>query len=423
MDIDKNQAWSAQALDSALRGWSGDRQNLAFATALFYGTLTYQHTIDSCIKGYSKRPISKLDNSVLNILRTGFYQLLYMDSVPDHSAVDESVKLAGKLRKSSATGFINGIMRSFIRDGKSIPIKAGMSLSQRLSLEYSCPEDLVNYWIHHYGEDTTTDMLKSSVEAPPTFLRVNTHLADDNQVIDALKDEGITAELTGSLEHSLVADSGAGLNQLTAFKDGLFYQQDISSQRVGMIVSENKGTTLDCCAAPGGKAFIVAQEIYPTKVTACDFHQHRLDELESRRDTLKLDNVLAYTKDMLEFHQELGEFSAVLCDVPCSGYGTIRRNPEIKYQTLDQQKELPQLQYNLLSQGAKYCKNGGLLVYSTCTLSPRENENVVEKFLKNNPDFSLQPMEHSPNGSAMATIPIGKDGGDGFFVASMKRKP
>lgn len=417
--VEKNKAWSNLALDSALERAKLKEQDRGFATALFYGTLIYRYQIDSCIRTLTKTPIRKMDVEVRNILRTGIYQMLYLDSVPDHAAVSESVNLARQMKKSSAGGFINAVLRGFLRTDKAIPLAKSGKTADRLAVEYSCPPKLVNIWLKAYGGKKTEAILKNSLMAPPTFIRVNTLKNSREELIADLAAQGISAKPLSFLENGCVVERGSGnLHETKIYKEGRFHIQDISSQLAAGAVDAKPGQrVLDCCAAPGGKTFIIAQQMNNTgEIVACDLHQKRADEIIRRKNTLGLTNISAKVLDMSEYHEELGEFDRVLCDVPCSGYGTIRRRPEIKYQDPDEFKTLPETQLALLSNGSKYCKKGGKLLYSTCTLSPLENQKVVEKFLENHRDFSALKLDLPIKTEDNGTILLGEQGGDGFFI-------
>lgn len=417
--MEKEHAWSNIVLDHALRRSDLSLQDKAFTSALFYGTLTRKYTLDACISAHSKRPISKMDATIKNILRTGMYQLLYMDSVPDHAAVDESVNLCKTMKKASASGFANAIMRSFLRADKKIPVPKKGSLSEKFAVEYSCPPQLAELFLSVYGEKDTRKILENSLEIPETFIRVNTSKINADDLIELFAKKDVKAEKVDNINNCLRITQGSALQNMDEYKNGLFHMQDISSQRAALSVSAEEGQrVMDCCAAPGGKTFILSQIVGENgEVFASDLYQRRVDEMNRRKNILGLNNIMSRTLDMTKYYPELGEFDRVICDAPCSGYGTIRRNPEIKYQKPQEFLELPKLQLKLLSNAAKYCKKDGLLVYSTCTLSPYENGEVVAKFLKSNSEFEVTDKEN-PLGK---TILLGDMGGDGFFYAVLRR--
>lgn len=420
--MESHDAWSGPALDHALTHSALSPQDRAFATALFYGVIARQYTLDYVIKQYSSRPFDKIDGSVLCILRMALYQLLYMDSVPDHAAVDEAVSLTRSFRVTSASGFVNGILRGFLRKKKHISVK-GLSEIQRVAVEYSAPPALVTLLLESYGKETTQEFLAQSLTAPATFLRVNALKTTEEELTEKLLQQGITAHPVSGVAGALRLEGGEGaLEQLSLYQEGLFHMQDLSSQRAAAAVGAMpEELVLDSCAAPGGKTFILSQQMKNTgTLVATDLHQHRLDTLTTRGERLGVSNIKTHALDMKDYHKELeqyGAFDRVLTDVPCSGLGVLRRRPEIKYKNLKDFSTLPTVQYQILSSSAKYLKKGGTLVYSTCTLSPAENTQVVQKFLDHHPNFSPADTLHWEQ-----TIFPDENGADGFYIAVLQRK-
>ena len=421
--MEARDAWSGPALDHALTHSALSSQDRAFATALFYGVIARQYTLDYVIKQYSKRPFDKIDFAVLSILRTALYQVLYMDSVPDHAAVDQAVSLTRSFRIASASGFVNGILRGFLRGNKKISLK-GLSPVQKLAVEYSAPPALVTLFLESYGTEVTKEILAQSLTPPATFLRVNTLKTTEQELVQELLQENITAYPVSGVPDALRLEGGEGaLEKLTAYQQGLFHIQDLSSQKAAAALgAKPKELILDSCAAPGGKTFILCQQMKNTgTLAAVDLHPHRLDTLVARGEKLGLFNIETHALDMKEPHKELaqyGTFDRILTDVPCSGLGVIRRRPEIKYKNLQEFSALPQVQYQILSTSASYLKKGGTLVYSTCTLSPVENTQVVQRFLQHHPDFS--PADTLPHWEQ--TMFPDQSGADGFYIAVLQRQ-
>ena len=359
-----NDSWSNLVLDSLTDGL--ESRNRAFASALFYGTLTRLVTLDACITAHSKMPLTKMDNAVLAILRTAIYQLLYMDSVPEHAALSEAVTCVRRMRRASAAGFVNAVLRSFLRAGKIIPIPDGPP-NLRLSVEYSCEQSLAKMLINAYGESNAARILSDSLTPPSIFLRVNTLKTTAAQLIALLQKRGIEAEPDENLPHCLITRGQGALHNLPEFEHGLFYVQDRSSQLCAAMLAPKSGErVLDVCAAPGGKSFLLAQMMNNTgELICCDLHEHRVSLIEKRALELGINIIQTKTADMSIPHPDLGQFARVLCDVPCSGYGTMRRRPEIKYKSPSKFALLPALQYKILENSSNYCKEGGLLLYST----------------------------------------------------------
>jgi len=410
---DKN-AWSNLTLDKTIREYGLDRRDAAFFSALFYGVLERRITLDACIAAHSKIAIGKISPKVLMALRVGVYQLLYMDSVPDHAAVSESVELVKRWRQGSAAGFVNGIMRSFLRSGKKIPVP-NEPLDERLSAEYSCPAPLVKLWLDSYGEDFTKRMLPESLGRPPVFIRVNTMLTSQEELALSLAGRGVTVTPDAEVENCLMIEDFGAVSSMPEFKSGLFHVQDKSSQICAMSLNAAENDrVLDACAAPGGKSFTMAQMMNcKGEVVACDLHPKRVGLISRRAAEMGLKNIRALVLDSSVFDESIGLFDKILCDVPCSGLGVIRRKPEIKLNDFSGFQDLPKVQYQILKNTSRYLKEGGLLVYSTCTLNPEENERIAERFLENSPGF-LKSGE-------FLTTPI-QNGSDGFFTASFIRR-
>ncbi len=420
VSAEKNSSYSNIALDNALSKHpelSGADKR--FVSALFYGVLERKITLDEVIKTLSSRPIEKLDLTVLQILRMGIYQLLYLDSVPDSAAVNESVKLAQNNRLTSAKGFVNAVLRGFIRNGKKLPQFSNNIKS--LSVQYSCPEWLIEMWINSYGEETCLNMLKASLGKPPVTIRLNTCKFTEEQILSELQSQGVVLNKS-PISNAYEILNGQSVEQLSAYQKGMFHVQDLSCQICCLQLGSKQGNTvLDVCSAPGGKAFTIAQEINDIgKVIACDLHENRVKLIASGASRLGLSCVEAITNDAKVFNHNFPMADAVLCDVPCSGLGVIRRKPEIKYTKQDSIKNLPEVQYSILKMSANYVKQGGTLVYSTCTVNKAENEDIVNKFLAENPEFEGVKL----NGFTghMVTITPEMYNSDGFFIAKLKRK-
>lgn len=396
----------------------------AFASALFYGVTERRLTLDYVIEQNSRLPFEKLDKKAVIVLRMGLYQLIYMPSVPESAAVNESVKLCKKLKMFYATGFVNGLLRGFVRKGKPISFD-GLSDEDRLSVEFSCPKRLTEKWIKEYDADNARRILEASIGAPPVFARVNTLKVSEDELVGILKREGIKAEVFPRLSGCVKLEKTGDIERSGAFKDGLFHIQDVSSQLCCLtlrpIVNE---TVLDICAAPGGKSFTMAELMGNNgRVISMDLYEQRVRLISEGAKRLGLRIVEPMVNNAVSFNEELPQADRVLCDVPCSCLGTIRRKPELKYKDEDV-SELPRLQRAILEIASRYVKVGGTLVYSTCTLSKAENEEVAEDFARTHNDFSpiVQQLPYlgAPS-SAMRTFFPDKDGGDGFFTAAFRK--
>ena len=392
--LENSGSYSNILLDEGLERSDLSPQDKKFAAALFYGVLERQITLDNIIREYSRNPKNKLGTEVRVILRMGLYQLLYMDSVPDNAAVDESVKLAKKNRNPAASGFVNAMLREFIRNDKKLP--KGRNATEELSIEYSAPVWLTEKWTREYGKDICLEMLKTSVGQAPVTARVNTVFHSLESTLDMFAEEGITFERLSVLS-DCIRICGAGAVD----------------------------TVLDLCAAPGGKTFTIAERMNNKgRVLAFDLHKNRAGLIESGAKRLGLDCISAGVNNAKVFDEKMPKADKVLCDAPCSGLGVIRRKPEIKYKEPSDFDRLPEIQYDILKTSAEYVKVGGTLVYSTCTLSRAENDEVADRFLAEHPDFDpvqLGEAFGSDSGLCRMSITPAKYNSDGFFIAKFIR--
>lgn len=425
LKMEDSEAYSNILLDKALDEAQLNDRDRAFATVLFYGVTERRLTLDYVIEQNSKLPFEKLDRAAVVILRMGLYQLLYMSSVPESAAVNESVKLCKKLKVFSAQGFVNGMLRSFVRGGKKISYR-GLEAADRLTVEYSCPKWLCEKWLEEYGLEFTIKALKASVGKPPVYARVNTLKITTDDLLERLKKEKLQATKYAGLDNCIVLEKTGDIEKSAAFREGLFHVQDISSQLCCLtlrpVVNE---TVIDMCAAPGGKSFTMAQLMGNNgSLYSIDLHDMRVGLIEDGASRLGIRIINARQGDATKYDPALPQADRVLCDVPCSGLGVIRRKPEIKYKNAEDFSDLPQIQRRILETACKYVKVGGTLVYSTCTLSRAENDEVVDAFAQVHPEFSpivqTVPYAGAENSHKRTYFPD-ENGGDGFFTASFRR--
>lgn len=426
VNTEKNAAYSNIVLDKTLLKYDllkdVDRR---FITALYYGVIERKITLDAVISAYSNRPCDKLSEAVRNILRMGIYQLLYMDSVPDNAAVNESVLLAKDNRNPAVSGFVNAVLRSFIRDGKKLPTYKNKIT--KLSVDYSCPEWLIKMWFDDYGEETAIAMLSSSLGRPPVTVRLNTCRFTVDMISSELAIEGASLKLSDKLADCAEISGCGSVERLSAYKKGMFHVQDISCQLCAGILGAKPGeTVLDVCSAPGGKAFTIAEMMGDSgRLIAYDLHPNRVKLIADGAKRLGLKSVEPAVNNAKVFSDKIPMAQRVLCDVPCSGLGVIRRKPEIKYSDPEVIARLPDIQLEILSVSSRYVEKGGVIVYSTCTLNRAENDKVVDRFLAQNQDFEPAQIEpDSIEGCNDYKLTLTPDvmGGDGFFIAKMRRK-
>ena len=422
LQAERRGAWSNLSLDAHLRRSDLSAPNAAFASALFYGVIERRLTLDACIAAHSSQRLQKLSPQVLCALRLGIYQLLYMQ-IPDHAAVGESVELVRALGKGQASGFVNGVLRAFLRAGKQVPLPTDDGLAATLSIEYSCPVPLVEILLSAHGEETTRRFLIGSLGRPPVAVRVNTLRTDPPTLSVRFEQEGVKVTPHPQLPECLLLESTRAIAELPSFREGLFHVQDVSSQLCVAALGLKPGMrVLDVCAAPGGKTFTAAQIMgNKGEILACDLHEKRVGLISRRALEMGLSCIKISCRDMSTHHPELGTFDAVLCDLPCSGYGVIRRKPEIKYKSPAEFANISTLQYNILESSAQYCREGATLLYSTCTFNPAENAGVTDRFAREHPYFKPRPLGGLLGDETSRTL-LGEFGGDGFYLAAFRNE-
>lgn len=423
LKVSKN-AYSNLALDGMLSKSDYSRQEKKFISRLFYGVIERCVTLDHIISVYSSKPLHKLDLTVTVILRMGLYQLIYMESVPDNAAVNESVNMAKKMGKTSAASFINAVLRSFVRADKKIEFP--QDSVGKYSVEFSCPRDLTEKLIEQYGEQCTVDFLKASLEPHKMFIRANNTLISAGELADALSENGIKTVLSDYDKNCLIVDNLGSIENNTLFDKGYFHVQDLSSQLCCKALEPSEGElVLDICAAPGGKTFTIAEMMNDNgSIFSCDLHAKRVSLIKKGAERLKLKSIKPLQNDAKVYNDNFPVFDKILCDVPCSGFGVIRSKPEIKYTPLKDVERLPEIQYEILETASKYLKPGGELVYSTCTVIKEENDEVIDKFLSVNPEFAGVPFLENlgaPFGGYKVTIMAGALECEGFFISKIRR--
>ena len=418
----KEDAYSNLTLDRFLSKTNIDTRDKSFVSALFYGTIERKITIDYQLSKYLSKPLKKLKPEVLILLELGAYQILFMNKVPISAAVNESVSLAKRNSLSFASGLVNAVLRKIASNGILLPDEKNKAYY--LSVKYSCPVEYVQLWFEELGEADTVSLLESTVGETEIIIRTNTCRCSSDELIEILGNEGVKAEKK-YIDNALSIDlSGQDIEALNSYKAGLFHVQDLSCQICCRALgAKNNETIFDLCSAPGGKAFTVAQYMNNEGSVRCfDLYKSRVELIKKGADRLGLTCISAEVSDASIYNEKIGMADRVLCDVPCSGLGIIRRKPEIKYKSIESLSDLPEIQYNILCNAARYVKPAGTLVYSTCTLLRRENNDVCERFLNLNEDFyAVTPAPDISQDKYLTLMPH-KNGGDGFFIAVFKRK-
>lgn len=421
LKTEKDGAFSNLALDAVLSKSDLDTRDKSFVSNLFYGVIERQLTIDYNLSLYLTKPLKKLKPEVLTIMRAGAYQILFMDKVPDSAAVNESIKLSKKNNSAYASGLINAVLRKVASAGLVLP--EDKNSAEYLSVKYSCPLWLIKKWTSEYGTDDTVDILEASIGSTDTYIRVNTTKITDDELVDILSGEGVSAEKTYNLFTLKINLKGNDIEKLPSFKKGLFHVQDMASQLCAKALQANENDTVfDLCSAPGGKAYTVCEMMNDKGRVLCfDIYDNRVSLILKGAERLSLKSIEGKVGDASVYNENLGLADRVLCDVPCSGLGIIRRKPEIKYKKEQELKSLPAIQLAIINNAARYVKTGGRLLYSTCTLSKAENEDVCASFLSSNTNFKAVGV-FSEDDECMKTLMPHKNDSDGFFIACFKRE-
>lgn len=414
--IEHDKAYSNIALDNVLS--NNQATSAPFVCNLVYGVIERKITLDYILSQFLSQPLKKLNPQVLTVLRMGTYQLKFMDKVPVSAAVNESVKLVKKAKCAYASGLVNSVLRKIA--SAEIELPETDDEAYNLSIAYSCPQELVAHYINDYGYDDTKKLLEASVGAVPLVIRVNTLKTNVNDLRKLLKNDSIETETSDLFPNSLIIKSGNAVFKTDAYKQGLFHAQDFASQIcVQQLNPQQNDIVFDMCASPGGKSFTMAEMMdNKGEIYAFDLYDHRVKLINDGANRLGIDIIKGVVGDSSVYDEDLPLADKILCDVPCSGLGVIRRKPEIKYKDLGFVDKLCDLQYNILSCASKYLKQNGVLVYSTCSLNKKENQEVCDRFLLSNPEFSK--IELTDDDGYMTLMPH-RNGTDGFFVAKFTK--
>ena len=430
VSVEIDRSYSNIILNNLLTDFDVDLIDKNFISALFYGVLEKKLLLDYNLSQFSDRPVNKLDTGLLVILRMGLYQIFFMDSVPDRAAVNETVNLCKVNKLNSASGFVNAVLRAASRAGKISLPNPKKGKNKYLSIKYSCPEPIIKLWRNAYGDELTVGMLELLDGRPPISARTNTLKTSADKLIALLDEEGVAAELAEPPGNRLLLRDTGSVEELDAFRCGLFHIQDAASQLCcGLLAPEPGHTVIDACSAPGGKAFTMAQLMENRgRIVCCDMYESRLRMVRGGAQRLGTDIIETVAADASET-DSFPEADRILCDVPCSGLGIIRRKPELRYKSDTGADVLPEIQYRILCNCAGYLRRGGSLVYSTCTLNPAENGDNIRRFLREHEDFEAAELL-LPQGIKRGIDEPGNEltlfpqinGTDGFFISMVRRK-
>jgi 16S rRNA (cytosine967-C5)-methyltransferase len=432
--IDKERSYADILIDHELKEGELTGPDRGLYTELVYGTLRRQGNLDHIIGQFSKTPPARLEKFVLLLLRLGLYQMFFLDRVPVSAAVNETVNLA-KQYASRASGFINAVLRSADRGRDSIvypdPDKEPAAF---LAARHSHPQWIVEKWLKQLGYTEAAE-LAAAMSAPPSFIiRANRLKIDRDALIRRLQAEGVTAVPCSYAPDGLLITSSISLSSLKSFAEGLFAVQDESSQLAAFLLSPEPGDSiLDLCAAPGGKATYLAELTGDScTLAACDRNPRKLALIREVVERLGIQSIATTLLDATKPLEKLQPrfFDRILVDAPCSGLGVIHRNPEGKWWKEQTDPErLAVTQLAIISNAADRLKPGGIMVYSTCSTSLEENEQVVNNFIKQHPDFVIEPVSRVLPSLAKMETEAGffrswphRHGMDGFFAARFKKK-
>lgn len=423
----KSGAWSETFLRNYFAKVEMDRREAALASKITYGVLQNTLLLDFYIGEYSSVKTTKMEPKVLDILRLGAYQIIFLTKIPPRSAVDEGVKLAKKHSNKRASGLVNAVLRRIAENREKLPEPSSGDRTEYLSVKYSHPIWLVREFIDILGSEGAEEFLKCNNSETLITAQINALKTDINTVLEELGD--IPAKVHPWLENCIEMERAGDISGLAPFEKGHVYIQDPAARLAVMAAEVRPGMSLlDCCAAPGGKTFAAAIAMENRgEILSCDIHVKKLGLIASGAERLGINIVNTIGADARKNVAELeGIFDVVIADVPCSGTGVIRKKPEIRFKSEADMKNLPEIQRDILKNAIRYVKPGGEVIYSTCSVLPSENEAVFTEVLAESGDFYAEdfvlpgPVGTSRDG--MLTLYPHIHGTDGFFIGKLRRK-
>ena len=420
----RNDAWADAALAAELSREPLGAADAALCSRIVYGVLQNRLLLDHYLSAYCAQRLDHLQQPLPDILRIGAYQILFLDKVPDRAAVSEAVELAKANKRGAAAGLVNAVLRKLSQNKANLPALPEDAV-ERLSVETSHPRWLTERMIALLGFDEAAAFLLADNAVAPLTAQINPLKTTMDKLLSELRGAGVDAR-----PHPWVPDCvelrGAGeLTTLPAFYRGEFLVQDAAARLVSLVAgTAPEMDVLDVCAAPGGKSFSAAFAMGNRgRIVACDLHENKLKRVRDGAKRLGVDIVETQAADGRVFREDWAEaFDVVLCDVPCSGLGIIRKKPDIRCKDSAPLAGLPEVQRAILDNASRYVRRGGVLVYSTCTVLPEENEAVTDAFLAETPAFRYEPFE-LPVGAAEGQITLfpHRHETDGFYIAKMRR--
>ena len=421
--------WSDGALKKQLAAGGLEGREAALATQLCFGVVQNEMLLDFYISKFSNIPLRRMESKVVQALRLGLYQMLFLTKIPQSAAVNCSVELTRTHCKNPrAPGMVNAILRSLQRNLNQLPTIPQNDLAEYFSILYSHPVWLVEELLPLLGSEGTAEFLQANNSQPPMTAMVNTTKAASQEATELLAEQGVEVTPHPWLENCLILNKTGNLERLDAYEQGHFYVQDPASRLMALASGAAPGMrVLDMCAAPGGKSFAAAIQMdNQGEVISCDLHPHKKKLIQAGADRLGLSIIKPMTADGKVRREEwVSAFDLVLVDAPCSGLGVIRKKPDIRYKDPKPLEDLPQVQQAILENAAGYVKPGGVLMYSTCTILPRENEEIVSAFLEKHPEFVREAFE-LPGASGRVeageiTLWPQVHQTDGFFICKLRK--
>jgi 16S rRNA (cytosine967-C5)-methyltransferase len=430
--VDARKAYADVLLDHALQSGTLSRRDRALATELLYGTLRWRKRLDAHIRSYIPRPLKAVDPFIRNLLRMSFYQLLFMDRIPAYAVVNEAVELAKRHGGNKTSGFVNAVVRALSRERRQLP-KPELTELSAFADYWSHPEWLVRDWVDYFGAEQTEALLQANNRPAPLVLRAALMRGTREALLNLLHGKGIEAQPTPWSPQGIAVPTGSAIRELPGFQEGLFQIQGEASQLVAYLLSPRAGERiLDACAGLGGKTTHIAELMNDQgEIVAIDISEKKLKKLAESVVRLGLSSIRQFQADagepLVAAIDQL--YDRILVDAPCSGLGTLRSHPEIKWnRTQNDIKRLVRVQKRILAQTASYVKPSGVLVYATCTLSRAENEAIVASFLADQKQFALddaasylpEGAKKMVRGSYFLSLPH-LHNTHGFFAARMRR--
>lgn len=424
----RDNSYSNIILSNYLNKTDLQNKDKALVTEIVYGTIKYKYTIDKILSFFIKKELKTLDIDVLDILRLTVYQVKYLDKIPEFAAVNEAVEITKKRCSIGASKFVNGVLRNYLRNKSAAFVKTNNEID-KLAYDYSFEPWMVKLFLKQYGKAAAIKILQGLNEIPSVSVRVNNLKGTYDYVFEKLEDSGYSVKEGYICPEAIQITKGRNIEDNELFKKGFITVQDESAMLVASAMDLKESmTVLDLCSAPGGKTTHIA-EIMNDKgiVRAYDLHENKLRLIKENSGRLGINNIICGQMDSSVFNPELkAAADRILLDVPCSGLGIIRKKPEIKYTKAAKDiSKIIEIQRSIMKNAARYIKNDGIMIYSTCTLNKEENEENVKWFLNNYPEFKAQRI----NFGVCENIVYNKDNTvtilpnkymDGFFICKLK---